>query len=249
MRIDILGCSGSVAKGYNTTSFLINDTVLIDAGSAASELSETSLAKIQHILLTHPHIDHIKELPFILDPILHKDAQGVHVWGSKETMEAIRMHIFNGSIWPDLQEIAVDNTALTFAPIPSDTFSIANLEICPIPVDHIPGSLAYAIAENGKYILVSGDTGYFQELFDFAASFGKDLQAFFIEASFPNHLNNIARISKHLTPALVKKGIEGRIPPSCKVIVYHLKPNHFTEIIADLSPQIEYIKGGEVFYF
>ncbi|OPZ70648.1 MAG: ribonuclease Z [bacterium ADurb.Bin478] len=248
MRIEILGCSGAVSRGYNTTSILVNDCVLIDAGSAASALNDKALHGLRHIFLTHTHIDHLKELPFILEPALADDSAGVTVWGSPETIAVLKDHVFNGAIWPDIQKIVEDENRLRFACI-EDLVEVEGLTIAALPVDHIPGAVAYDLEQDGRHVLISGDTGFDSSLFEHAAGLGASLGAFFIEASFPNRLGALAEISKHLTPALIGRGLTAGLAPTCQLIAYHLKPKHLDEILSELPEGARAILGGEVFDF
>jgi len=249
MKIEILGCSGSVAIGFNTTSILINGDILIDAGSAASVLSEAALRGIRHVLLTHSHIDHIKELPFILDVMYSNQVRGVTFWGSKQTMDVLKAHVFNGLIWPEMEELKVDESVFRFACVPEDEFAIGRLTVKAVEVEHIPGSVAYVIREGEHCVIFSGDTGYTQSLFDLAASYGDRLKAFFIEASFPNRMQDIARITHHLTPDMIGGGIQNFLEHSPQVIAYHIKPKYLQEVLAELPTRVSAIKGGEVFDF
>lgn len=248
MKIEVLGCSGSVARGFNTTSILIDNDTLIDAGSAASVMSEEAISRIRHILLTHSHIDHIKELPFILDVLYGHKIGGVTIWGSKPTMDVLKAHVFNGLIWPEMEELQVDESVFRFATVPQGWFAVGDLKVRAVDVDHIPGSVAYSVAEGDRHVIFSGDTGYTQALFDLAASYGEDLRAFFIEASFPDRMQEIARLSHHLTPAMVGAGIDGLTKGSPRVIAYHVKPKYLEEVISELPQGVECIKGGEVLH-
>jgi len=247
MKIEILGCSGSVAIGFNTTSILINGDTLIDAGSAASVLPDTALRDIRHILLTHSHIDHIKELPFILDVMYSHHVQGVTIWGSKQTMDVLKAHVFNGLIWPEMEELKVDESVFRFACVPADEFEIGRLKVRAVEVEHIPGAVAYVVSQKDRSVIFSGDTGYTQALFDLAVSFGDKLKAFFIEASFPNRMHEIARLTHHLTPDMIGEGIQDFLKNSPQVIAYHIKPKYLQEVLNELPARVTAIKGGEVF--
>lgn len=246
MKIEILGCSGSVAQGFNTTSILINDDILIDAGSAASVLPETAIRNIRHILLTHSHIDHIKELPFILDVLYSHSIGGVTIWGSKPTMEVLKAHVFNGLIWPEMEELQVDESVFRFASVPMSWFAVGDLKVQAVDVKHIPGSVGYVVAEGDRHVIFSGDTGYTQTLFDLAATHGEKLKAFFIEASFPNRMRDIAMVSHHMTPSMLAACIDGLDKSQTRVIAYHIKPKYLEEVKAELPEQVECIQGGEV---
>lgn len=249
MKIEILGCSGSVMQGYNTTSILINRDTLIDAGSVSSVLSEDSVRAIRHILITHPHIDHIKELPFVLDTLFTGRMHGVVIWASRETLQALTNNVFNGMIWPEIRDLGAHKDFITLKEMPNEELVIGGLKIQGHPVDHIPGSLCYLVSEGKGKVLFSGDTGYDQKLFDLALSLGGDLKAFFIEVSFPDRMEEIARLSRHLTPLLLKQGIDGRLASSTRIIAYHIKPRYIDEVVAELPPNVAYIVGGEVFEF
>ena len=48
MTLRVLGCSGSIASGCKTTAFLLDDDVLIDAGTGVGDLPLDALARIDH---------------------------------------------------------------------------------------------------------------------------------------------------------------------------------------------------------
>lgn len=249
IKVEILGCSGSVMQGYNTTSILLNRSILIDAGSVSSALSEDAVCAIRHILITHPHIDHIKELPFVLDTLFSSSARGVVIWASRQTLEALARNVFNGVIWPEIRDLNARKDVITFSEVPSGEFVIGDLRARGHPVDHIPGSLCYEVSEGGSTVIFSGDAGFDPALFDLAISRGAGLKAFFVDVSFPGRMEEIARISRHLTPQLLKQGIDGRTAPSARIIAYHIKPKYLDEVVAELPPNVAYIVGGEVFEF
>ncbi len=247
MKIEILGCSGAVMRGFNTASILVNHSLLVDAGSASSVLDEESVGEIRNILITHTHIDHIKELPFIVDTLYTNKAKGVTIWGSTPTLEALKKHIFNGLVWPELNQLHIEEDFLKLRPVPQEGFQAGDLRVQAFPVDHIEGSVCYVISEGDKHVLFSGDMGFDNRLFDLVKSLGDDLLALFVEVSFPDSMAEIARVSKHLTPELVAKGLDGVVSSLTKVIAYHIKPKHLDEVVAQLPSGVDYIRGGEVF--
>jgi ribonuclease BN (tRNA processing enzyme) len=245
MKIEILGCSGSVMHGFNTTSILINSKILIDAVSVVSVLPESSLLKIRSVLITHPHIDHIKELPFLVDVLFTAHAHGISILGSSKTIEALKAHVFNGLIWPDIAELDADSSILSLEQVPVGWFELGGIRVKAFAENHIEGSLGYVIAEDDRYALFTGDTGFHQGLFDLIKSLGDDLKVCFVEASFPNSMRKFASITQHLTPELIMKGLNGVLSPSTRVIIYHIKPKHMEEVVAELPERYEYIRGGE----
>jgi len=245
MKIEILGCSGSVMRGFNTTSILINSKILIDAGSVMSVLPEEAVGGIRSVLITHPHIDHIKELPFLVDALFGRKAKGIRVLGSRTTIEALKDHVFNGLIWPDMAELDEDRSFLSLETVPHDWFDLDGIRVKAFAENHIDGSLGYVLCEEGKYALFTGDTGVHQDLFDLIKSLGPDLKACFVEASFPSSMSELASITQHLTPELIRKGLDGVLSPSTRVILYHIKPKHMEEVVSELPHRYEHIRGGE----
>lgn len=246
MKIEVLGCSGSVMRGYDTTSILVNAKVLIDAGSVMSVLPADDLDRIRIVLITHPHIDHIKELPFLVDALFTRKVRGIKIMGSPATIEALQHHVFNGLIWPDIAELDADRTVLSIEPVPDGWFDLDGIRVMAFPVNHTGGARGYVISENGDYVMFTGDTGYHQGLFDLIGTLGPKLKACFIEASFPNRMGELAATTQHLTPALIVKGLNGVLSSSTRVIAYHMKPSYFDEVIAELPEGFEHVRGGEV---
>src|SRR5262245_13133766 len=101
MKLTILGCSGGISSGLRTTSMLLGEDVLIDAGTGVGDLSIEALAKIDHVFVTHSHLDHICSIPFLVDTVGQMRNQPLTVHGIKPTVDALRSHIFNNRIWPD----------------------------------------------------------------------------------------------------------------------------------------------------
>jgi len=52
MQIRVLGCSGSIAAGSRTTAFLVDDEVLIDAGTGVGDLTLDEMVRIDHIFVS-----------------------------------------------------------------------------------------------------------------------------------------------------------------------------------------------------
>ena len=69
MRIRVLGCSGGIGAGSRTTALLVDDDVLIDAGTGIGDLALEDMDSIRHVFLTHSHLDHVAGLPMLADRI------------------------------------------------------------------------------------------------------------------------------------------------------------------------------------
>ena len=105
MRVRILGCSGGIGGGRHTTSMLIDDDCLIDAGSGVLRLGLDELARIDHVFLTHSHLDHIVELPFLADLVVTQKSTPLKIYGLSSTLDDLRRYVFNDRVWPDFSAI------------------------------------------------------------------------------------------------------------------------------------------------
>ena len=101
MKVRVLGCSGAIAKDCRTTSFLIDKDVLVDAGTGVGDLTLDEMKGIEHVLLTHSHLDHVAALPLMIDAIASALTKPVKVHALAGTIAALKAHIFNNVIWPD----------------------------------------------------------------------------------------------------------------------------------------------------
>ena len=70
MRLRVLGCSGGIGgRHLRTTSFLVDSDILIDAGTGVGDLTLAELSQIDHIFITHSHLDHVASIPFLVDTV------------------------------------------------------------------------------------------------------------------------------------------------------------------------------------
>src|SRR4051812_2331540 len=105
MKVRVLGCSGAIAKDCRTTSFLVDGDVLVDAGTGVGDLALQEMRGIEHVLLTHSHLDHVAALPLMIDAIGSQLTKPVNVYALPGTIAALKAHIFNNVIWPDFTRI------------------------------------------------------------------------------------------------------------------------------------------------
>lgn len=63
MQISVLGCSGGIGGDSRTTALLLDGDVLLDCGTGVGELALADLLRIDHVFLTHAHLDHVALLP------------------------------------------------------------------------------------------------------------------------------------------------------------------------------------------
>jgi ribonuclease BN (tRNA processing enzyme) len=244
MNLKILGSSGSVAPGHNTAAFLIDDFLLLDAGTIALSLDQDAQFKISHIFLTHAHLDHIKGIPFLIDNLaMSRPRTQVKVISGKEVIREIRRHIFNNRIWPDFTQIpSREHPVLRFEEItPREPLVIQGYRVFASRVNHVVPAYGYLVEDKtGTAIVYTGDSGPTDGIWKRMA--GHRVRALIVEVSFPNSQARLARISGHLTPALLRKEIEKMPAIPERVFICHPKPPYRRTIEKELAA----IKGAPV---
>src|SRR5262249_54517158 len=105
MQLRVLGCSGGIGGTFRTTSMLIDHDVLIDAGTGVADLTLADLKQIEHIFVTHSHLDHVACIPFLVDTVGGMRGSALTVHATRETLETLKAHLFNWKMWPDFSQI------------------------------------------------------------------------------------------------------------------------------------------------
>ena len=240
VKIKILGCHGSDgllddARSCNTCGFLLNGTLLVDAGTISSALSLEEQKRIRHILLSHLHFDHIKGLPTLADNLGEHATTPIVVAGLPDVIEGLHRHIFNSDVYPDFFSIpSLSAPVLTPQHLKGgQSYSFSGIGITPILVNHTVPTTGFLVQDSDSAFLYSGDTYATDELWHEARRLSH-LKAAFIECSYPNALEQLARTSKHLTPALLSQELLKLNRPDIIVYAYHLKPTYKPRIVNEL---------------
>jgi len=210
MRIRILGCSGGIGAGSRTSAMLIDDDVLLDAGTGIGDLSLEDLHSIRHVFLTHAHLDHIAGLPMLVDSIFEEEFEvPVNVYARQETLNALKAHLFNDVIWPDFSKIPdPDNPMLRYVVCnPGDTVSIDHRDFHAVDVLHSVPSLGYTVKNSGGIFAVSGDTKTNQTLWP-VLNACDDLKVLVIEVSFSDEHEELATTAGHYCPSTMCRDLE-----------------------------------------
>jgi len=236
MNISILGCGGSRGKDSRPTAFLIDGRLLLDAGTATEVLSLKECAEIDHILITHAHIDHIGDLPFLSDLAFDLRKEPVFLYGIKEAIEDVSSHIFNWRIWPDFSKIPnAKESKLSYRILkPLESINVSSYRVFPIPVNHTVPTVGYLIENEDTAFAFTGDT-YTTDAFWERIRGQERLRAVIVEASFPNRLEETARISGHLTPSLMVKEVKKLNRTDVEIYVSHIKPLYREEVVVELT--------------
>jgi ribonuclease BN (tRNA processing enzyme) len=250
MDIRVLGCYGAQLPGYNTTGFLLNGNILIDAGTVTSVLSMEEQINIEYILVTHSHLDHVKDIVFLADNVHLRKRTPVTIVTTPGIIDILKGNIFNNYIWPDFSLIPnSENPVIQYHPIEEgDTYSMERVTVRVVKVNHTVETVAFIIECEGKTVLFVGDTGPTNDVWTLADGLD-NLKAVFVETSFPDAMQDIADVAGHFTPSSFCRDIEKLAHQSPDIYLYHLKPQYAevieTEIESLGKNNVRILREGE----
>lgn len=252
MDVRILGCSGGIGGAARTTAFLVDDHILIDAGTGLSELSLLEMAAIDHVFLTHSHFDHIACLPMLLDSVMSLRSKPVQVHALPETIEALRQHVFNWHIWPDFTVIPDEEWPfLQFSPIlEGESHTVDGLIFTALPAHHTVPAIGFQIDAGHASLAFSGDTLGGADFWR-AVNAIENLRALIIETAFPEREVLLARRSRHLCPSLLHHELAQLTRPA-EILITHLKPADAERIMQELQAQglaVRELQQGQTLQF
>jgi ribonuclease BN (tRNA processing enzyme) len=256
MRIILLPSSVSgKEQDQFLTSFLVNDTIAIDAGSLGFHGSPVQQARVRHVIITHTHVDHVASLPIFVENIFQGRSDCVTIHASAATLEGLQGDIFNNRAWPDFVAFSRPPAAAPFLRLeclePGRPLVLDGLRITPVPVDHVVPTLGLVLEEPGTTVVVPSDTAPTDAIWNAARGL-PDLKAVFLEAAFPNSMETLAIVSKHLTPAMFAGEVR-KMPAGIRFLAVHIKPRFFDQIAAELAalglPEVEICRPGHTYEF
>ncbi len=240
MQIRVLGCSGSIASGSRTTSFLIDDDVLIDAGTGVGDLSLDELSRIDHIFVTHSHLDHVVSIGLLADSVTRRrtaqQCPPVQVHALPQTIDALRTHIFNGVIWPDFTRLPQPhNPILRLVPLAlGDVITLGNRQVEALPASHTVPAVGYAVSSPNAVWAFTGDTGPNPALWQRLARL--PLTALVVETAFRDKESALADISRHLCPSRLRDELIQLQRPT-DVYITHIKPGEVDAVMSEIAAQ------------
>ncbi|EQB39233.1 diguanylate cyclase [Sulfurimonas hongkongensis] len=237
-EIQILGAYGTKAKGFGTSSFLLNKYNVIDAGNILATLNEESI-HLETIWVTHSHLDHISDIAFVLDNFFSLRSKTLTIKALPATIKALKKHFFNDLIWPDFSKINLVNSklkALTYEEIEIGVeYSLNESDsIRAFNTDHTVPSCGYIFTRDKDSVLITADTYSLENVVEIIES-QKNINAIVIECSFPSSMPKLAKESKHLTPTLLFEGIDKINREDIKLYINHIKPSYIDEIVREIK--------------
>lgn len=257
MRIQLLPSTfdsdGHATPEQRLTCFLIDDRVAVDAGSLALALSEEQREKVRDIIVTHTHMDHIASLPIFIDDLFPTLKTPVRIHATPDVISSLERDIFNWNVYPRFSELTNDfGPVMEYVPFPAsgEEFTVAHLTVRAVSVNHIVPTVGLVVSDGKTTVAFSSDTSE-TESFWAMVNRAPSLQALLIEASFPDSMAQLADVSRHFTPASLKRELTKLSHNRLDILGVHIKPAYRETIIRELDaleiPGLSVMESGKTY--
>ena len=255
MRVRILGCSGGIGgHSLRTTSLLLDSDILIDCGTGVADLSITELAQIDHVFITHTHMDHIACLPLMMDSVGDLRERPLTVHASAAVIEILRTHVFNWAVWPDFAQIpSAGSPYLRYQELAlGQAVQLGQRRITALPANHTVPAVGYQIDSGAASLAFSGDTGPCPALWA-AINQIDNLRYIIVETAFCNAERRLAQLALHLCPDMLI-GELAQLRRTAEIFITHLKPSQIELIMQEIKdgagePQPQMLQHSQLFEF
>jgi ribonuclease BN (tRNA processing enzyme) len=252
MKLKILGCSGGIGGDLRTTTMLLDHDVLIDAGTGVGDLSVNELTRIDHIFVTHSHMDHVTSIPFLVDTVGWMRETPVTIYATRETLAILREHLFNWKLWPDFTQIPdAARPVLRYQTIEIGVpVTLGGRHITALPANHVVPAVGYRIDSGKTSLVFTGDTTTNDELWTHVNAID-NLRYLIIETALSDRERALAIASKHLCPSLLADELT-KLTLSPEVYITHLKPREADQIMEEIGVRVaerrpQMLKNNHVF--
>ena len=252
MKLRAIGCSGGIGSTLRTTSFLLDEDILLDAGTGVGDLTLDELRRIRHIFLTHSHLDHLAGLPLLVDTLFGTNDAALTIHGLPETLQVLQEHLFNWKLWPDFAELpSSDQPSMRYQVMqPGDKVELDGRCIEMVPAFHTVPATGYCVSTGSGAFVFSGDTSSNDAFWDVVNRI-KKLKLLIVECAFANENADIAALSKHYCPKTLTEDL-AKLQLAPKICITHLKPGYESVIMQqcrEAMPQrkLLQLRGGDTF--
>lgn len=254
MQIRILGCSGGIGGNLRTTSMLVDHDVLLDAGTGVADLTLTELLGIDHVFITHSHLDHVTSLPFLVDTVGGMREAPITVHCTEATRKILQDHIFNWKVWPDFTEIpSKAKPCMRYETLEVGRAVVLDeRRFTALPANHVVPAVGYWLDSGTASLVFTGDTTVNDALWVEVNKI-ENLRYLIIETAFPNAEKNLAVASRHLCPSMLAEELD-KLERPARVFVTHLKPGAGAATMQEVEEFAErhnprMLSNGQVFKF
>jgi len=236
MKVRIVASSSNGNRNLQyASSYVVNNSICIDAGSLGTSGTPADQASIRHIFLTHCHMDHVASLPAFLENAFDPTREPISVYGSAEALDGLQRHVFNGVIWPDFVKITIAGHPLVkLVAIEEEVpLQIGPLTILPVAVHHVVPTRGYIVTDRTATVVFGADSGPTERIWQLGRTKPGPI-AVFLEACFPDEMSSLATVSGHLTPTMFAGEVR-KIPEASNIIATHIKASFRDRVVEELT--------------
>jgi ribonuclease BN (tRNA processing enzyme) len=240
LKIQLLPSSfdaaGRATPAQRLTCFLIDEKITVDAGSIGLALTESQRRAVRDVIVTHPHMDHIASLPIYVDDLFGELTEPIRIHATQEVVDLLERDVFNDSVYPRFAELRNQHGAvMEYVPFKvGEEFSIAHLRATAVAVNHIVPTVGLVMTDGNSTVAFSSDTAATDEFWTLINK-SPQLDALFIEASFPNSMDELAKASKHLTPRTMAEELKKLSHNGIDILAVHLKPAYRAALVDEIQ--------------
>lgn len=238
MKLRILGCSGGIGGDLRTTSMLLDSDTLIDAGTGVGDLSVAELTLIDHVFVTHSHMDHVTSIPFLADTVGGMRDKPITIHATRETLSILREHLFNWKLWPDFSLIPDSkNPVLRYEEIEVGVpVTLGGRSITALPANHVVPAVGFQLDSGRASLVFTGDTTTNDALWPYVNRI-RNLRYLIIETALSDRERELAVASKHLCPTLLAEEL-AKLKGSPDIYITHLKPREAELIMEEIAARL-----------
>lgn len=254
MKITLVESSvGHGPRQQILASYIVNDSIVIDAGSIGFVSPLDVQKQVKHVFISHSHTDHLASLPIFIDNVYAPGPECPIVYGNADVLDCLQKHVFNERIWPDMIRLSAEETPfLKLQEIHTETtVEVDGVRITPVAVDHIVPAMGFILEDDEAAIAIVSDTNPTNRIWE-VINEQQNLKAVLLEASFPNHMEWLAERAMHLTPKLFAGELQ-KLKQPAQVIAIHIKTAFDEQIkkeLADLNlSNVEIGEPGKTYEF
>ncbi len=238
MNLRILGCSGGIGDGAHTTAMLLDEDVLIDAGTGVGKLTLDELLKIDHVFVTHSHLDHIAFIPFLIDTTGYRRNRPLVVHALPPTLESLQKHIFNWHVWPDFSCIPdTIQPYMRYEPLAiGEAVVLGGRKITPLPTRHVVPAVGFQLDSGQASLVYTGDTTAHDGLWE-AINRIPNLRYLIIESAFSDARKDVAIRSGHFYPAMLADELN-KLQHDAEIYITHLRQDEAEVTMREITTRV-----------
>ncbi len=253
MKVRLLP-SSPLADGQvqTLTSYVIDDALAIDAGSIGLALEPEAMERIRDVVITHTHIDHLASLPLLIAEVFDALDRPITVHATPEVVQVLRKHIFNNLVWPDFEKIDLlggSGPSLVYQETYADEpFRIGDYKLRLVPVNHTVPTVGVFVERGTVAVGFTSDT-YVTDRFWQVANREPGLRAVFVDVSYPNEMESLAEMARHLTPNSLEADLR-KLDREIDIFAVHIKPSSRETVwrqLRKVRPRVRFAEIGHTY--